>query len=131
MVAPKMYDPPRWQTDEWLQLSCRNIHMWGLSGQVIHVKIEKDAEIDRTQPKRLMARTWGYSYQANLSDGTQLIRYDSPDLNYVGIGFHQGFAHHAYHHLHDFTNGKEVVQKVTDGEWPHVGEFLTEVRQRF
>ncbi len=131
MITPCTYGPPTQVTSEWLRLACRNIQLRTLSGAIAHVKIEKDIEIDSSHPRRPQARTWGYSYQAYRPDGSQLIRYCSPDVDASMIGAYRGTAHHGYHHIHDFTSGSEVVQQVQNDEWPHVGEFLTEIRQRF
>jgi hypothetical protein len=40
-------------------------------------------------------------------------------------------GHHAHHHRHDFTTGKEKITLLTAESRPYVGEFLDEVMNNF
>ena len=94
-------------------------------GTVVRIDIRKSALIDPDIKTRLRARTYEYSYSANLPKIGELIRYCGPhDIDTKSPD------HHKFHHKHDFTSGEEVITKIDDDEWPHVDEFLREVLEK-
>jgi hypothetical protein len=123
-------ETPRFYTHEILNeyfhaLNCIKIFVHTYKGTRVRVDIKKDVEIDPSTPKRLRARTFKYSYSANIPGGLPLIRYCSPHDDFEEEG---SAPHHAYHHRHDFTkNPKGEVIVLGNDEWPHVGEFFEEV----
>lgn len=95
----------------------------------VRAEIEKYVEIDPSNPFRSRARTYAYTYNANIVGGEKLIRYCSPHQDWEKEG---SAPHHRHHHKHDFTkNSKGDVQILGDDNWPHVGEFFEEVLGRF
>lgn len=98
-------------------------------GSRVRVDIKKTLEINLSNPKRPRARTFEYRYAASRPNQSPLIRYCSPHGNWEEEGT---APHHRYHHKHDYTkNPKGDVTILGDDDWPHVGEFLEEVLQRF
>jgi hypothetical protein len=120
MASLKLYTVSR-LTDRFYQLQCENILMTTYQGTQVRIDIRKDVLID-DQHGRLRAKTFAYSYNANLPnpDGRNLIRYDSPHDD-----------HSQFHHKHEFTNSPPQVIRIGDDEYPHVGEFIKEVLERF
>jgi hypothetical protein len=132
----KWMDPPRTYRVEKLTqegsdliLSCHSAFLTTEKGTRIRVDIEKIVEVDDTLPNRKKARTYSYSYSANIPGGDKLIRYCSPHED----GEEEGSApHHKHHHKHDFTKKPEIKIIVLEADsWPHVGDFLKEVRETF
>lgn len=120
MVVPQVYSVLR-PTDRFYQLICENILVTTYKGTRVRIDLSKDVLIE-DQHGRLRARTYGYSYNANLPnpDGRNLIRYDSPHDD-----------HNRFHHKHEFTTHPPQVIRIGDDDYPHVGEFFNEVLERF
>jgi hypothetical protein len=128
METPRLYayneDTPYHHT-----LICTHIFLQTYKGTRIRVDIEKDIEVDRSNPKRTRARTFGYTYSANLPGKGELIRYCGPHGDWEEEG---SAPHHKRHHKHDFRkNPKGEVSLLGEDDWPHVGEFLEEVLSSF
>ena len=128
MDQPKQYRY-EWANSNYLVLKCHGIDFTTYSGNKVRVDLYKDVDIDDSNPKRLRARTSGYSYNANRPGVGNLIRYDSPDLA-VTVAQSTPF-HHQFHHKHDWTSGVEQIIRISDDNWPHVHEFLNEVLSTF
>ena len=97
-------------------------------GTQIRFDIRKDVEVDTKHTSgKPWARTYGYSYNANIPGGKNLIRYDSPhdDADSTPID------HHKFHHKHDYTKDPPEIVRIPEDQWPHVNEFLLEVLSRF
>lgn len=120
MATPKMYTVTK-VTDRFYTLSCEDIQFTTYNSTRLRVDLRKDVLIEERHG-RLMAKTFGYSYNANRPnpDGRNVIRYDSPHSD-----------HNQYHHRHDYTVDPPVITKIGDDEYPHVGEFLNEVLVTF
>ncbi len=120
MTAVKTYSIQR-RTESYFELKCEQIPMRTYRGASIRVDISKDVLVEEYRG-RLRARTFAYSYNANLPnpDGRNLIRYCSPHDD-----------HNQFHHKHDFTVDPETITKVDEDDYPHVGEFLNEVLEFF
>lgn len=114
-------------TAEYLLLQCHGIIFTSYQGNKVRVDITKDVEIDTSNPKRLLARTFGYSYNAVEQRTGNRIRYDSPDSVFTPATPY----HHRFHHKHVEQNGKETITRVPNDEWPHVDEFFREVLSAF
>lgn len=113
----------------WHSLECSQIIFQTYQGTRVRVDIHKDIEVDPSNPRRTQARTFKYSYNANLPGGNEVIRYCSPHDDYEEEG---SAPHHARHHRHDFTkNPKGEVTLLGKDDWPHVGEFFEEVLKSF
>lgn len=116
-------------TDNYEVLSAKIIFTTS-KGTTLHVHIKKDITI-REYHGRAQAKTYSYRYHANLPDGRAVLRYCSPDNPNTVV---DPKNHHTYHHRHVFNHlGDEVqVQNVTGtNDWPHVGEFLSELLNSF
>lgn len=98
---------------------------------LVHVKIRKEVLIRRVPGTRPEAKTFSYRYHANLPDGRALLRYCSPDE----LANPDPKNHHTFHHKHIFDQlGNEirvVNSQTAEGDWPQVGDFLTELLQNF
>lgn len=112
MDSPKQYKL-KWVTPNYLSMECLEIQFTTYKGNTVRVDITKDVEIDDTNPKWKLARTFSYSYNANRPGVGNLIRYDSPD---IVIGANTPH-HHLYHHRHDWTSGSEKITKVDENAW--------------
>ncbi len=116
-------------TPSWHVLSCPMIIFHTYKGTRVRADIHKDIEVDLSNPKRLRARTFRYSYNANIPGKAVLIRYCSPHDDWEEEG---SASHHAHHHRHDFaTNPKGEVKILGPDNWPHVGEFFEEILNTF
>jgi len=95
---------------------------------LVRIDIRKFIEVspDHTSGQP-WARTFSYSFNANIPRIGNLIRYDSPhdDTDSTPID------HHRFHHKHDFTKTPPEVIRIPDDKWPHVGEFFHEVLSSF
>ncbi len=110
-------------------LSCHKIFIHTYKNTRLRVDITKDIEIDPSNPKRPRARTFKYSYNANIPGGGELIRYCSPHEDWEEEG---SAPHHRRHHKHDFRkNPKGEITLIGDNDWPHVGEFIEEILLMF
>lgn len=120
METPKTYVIET-VTDQFYILRCENIVFITYSGTKIRVDIRKRVLIAERHG-RSMARTFGYSYNANRPnpDGRTLIRYDSPHED-----------HNQFHHKHDFTLNPPRIIELGDDNYPHVGDFLKEALESF
>ena len=128
METPRVYSY-QINTEFDHELTCTGIIFHTYSGTRVRVDIEKGLEIDPSNPRRLRARTFDYTYSANIPNGPRLIRYCSPHQDWEEEGT---ASHHAHHHKHDFTkNPKGDVTLLRQDEWPHVGEFFEEILGRF
>ena len=110
-------------------LSCLRIFLHTHKGTRVRIDISKDIEVDPSIPSRPRARTFAYSYNVNIPNGRELMRYCSPHDD----AHEEGSApHHSYHHRHDFSkNPRGEITLLGKDEWPHVGEFFEEVLSRF
>lgn len=120
MTTVKTYSILR-HTERYYELRCEQIPMKTYKGTNIRVDLRKDILIEE-QRGRLRAKTFGYSFNANLPnpDGRNLIRYCSPHDE-----------HNQFHHKHNFTIDPPTITKIGDDEFPHVGDFLAEVLETF
>jgi hypothetical protein len=113
---PKIYKERR-LTENYLSLDVFGVRITTKKGNIIKVKIEKDAEVNTTTGKRPTAKTTDYSYHAYYSDGRNIIRYCSPHP-----------YHNQFHHKHDYINGKvNPPIKIAPDDVPHVSEFFDEL----
>ncbi len=126
MNPSKVYDL-KWETSQWLRLSCFPIFITTYQNTLIRVDIRINAEVDDSTA-RPRARTFDYTFSANPPGKGALIRYCSPHFE---PGTLVAPGHHAHHHLHDFTTGKEIITLLTEDARPYVGEFLSEIMGRF
>ena len=106
-------------TEQYYQLTLTMLELRTAKGTSVCINIEKDIEV-RPGGTKKVARTEGYSYQAWIKSGNNLIRYDSP---------HE--AHNKFHHKHDYVNSRTDIIPIKNDEWPHVSEFLDEVINNF
>ncbi len=106
-------------TEYYYQLTLKNLELKTRKGTVVCINIEKDVEV-RPGGTKQVARTEGYSYQAWLKGGRNLVRYDSPHVN-----------HNKFHHKHDYLYLPKDVLPVKNDEWPHVSEFFDEIINNF
>lgn len=106
-------------TDQYYQLKLDKLELKTLKGTVITINIEKDVEVQPGGTK-IVARTVGYTYQAWIKGGNNLIRYCSP---------HE--THNKYHHKHEYLKDPINPVPVGDDEWPHVNEFFDELIDNF
>ena len=128
MEIPKVYIHKN-ITDYEYQLDCIGIFLYTYRGTRLRVDIRKVIEVDPSNPRRPKARTFKYTYSANIAGGQRLFRYCSPHRDDEEEG---KAPHHSYHHKHDYTkNPKGEVILIGSDEWPHVGEFFEEVLSRF
>lgn len=127
MEIPRVYSFQSFNEFE-KTLSCFGIFVQTYRGTRVRIDLEKIIEIDPSNPRRLRARTHTYKYSANIPNGRKLIRYCSPHQDWEEEG---AAPHHADHHRHDFTKGKEEITILGKDDWPHVGEFFEEVLGRF
>lgn len=112
---PKIYNERR-LTDSYLSLDVFDVRITSKKGNVIKVKIEKDAEVNTTG-KRPTVKTTDYSYHAYYHDGRNIIRYCSPHPD-----------HNKFHHKHDYINGKvNPPVRIAAENVPHVSEFFDEL----
>ena len=130
MVAPRGYTKTRY-TPIYMELECVGalFRTWN-KGTEIRVDIRKQVEIRQLPSGREEARTYAYSYNANLPRGTNVLRYCSPhDADVFDASVPN---HHKYHHRHDWSSGSLQIDLIQDlDQIPHVGEFLNEVLQSF
>jgi hypothetical protein len=126
MNPPKVYEH-RWFTPQWLQLTCLPIFLTTYKTTLVRVDIRIDVEVDDSVA-RPQARTFDYTFSANLPGKSTLIRYCSPHPDPETL---TAPGHHAHHHRHDFTSGKEVIKLLDAESRPYVGEFLDEVLAHF
>lgn len=126
MNPPKVYDH-KWYTSQWLQITCLPVFMTTYRGTLVRVDIRIDVEVDDSV-SRPQARTFDYTFSANLPGKRTLLRYCSP---HPEPGTSVAPGHHAHHHRHDFTTGKEVIMLLDAETRPFVGEFLDEVLKGF
>ncbi len=123
MENPRVYTIST-PTPQYLRLECARIMLTTFSGNRVRVDLLIDAEIDDTVRNRPRARTFEYTFSANVPGGKPLIRYCSPH-------FHdhpeRGAPHHKRHHKHDFRSGEDDITLLDAEERPFVGEFLNEV----
>ena len=106
-------------TDQYYQLKIDKLELITSKGTVILVNIEKDVEVQPGAKKKI-ARTVGYSYQAWIKGGNNLIRYCSP---------HE--THNKFHHKHDYVNQPNKLIPIAHDQWPHVNEFFDELIHNF
>ena len=124
MDAPRTYTQTR-VTTNYLLLECMNIQFTIYNGTKVRADITKDVEIDESNPKRLLALTVGYSFNANAPRKGNLVRYDSPDpRGQLGPG---SPPHHYHHHKHLWVSGQEQILRIGDDDWPHVDQFFHEI----
>lgn len=126
MSPPKVYEQ-KWFTPQWLHLSCFPIFLTTYRGSQVRIDIRIDVEVDDNFA-RPQARTFDYTFSANLPGKTTLIRYCSPHPD-PETGAAPG--HHNHHHRHDFTSGKEIITLLDEEARPFVGEFFEEVMNNF
>jgi hypothetical protein len=126
MSPPKVYESKMY-TPQWLVLTCFPVFLTTHQNTLVRVDIRIDVEVDESTA-RPQARTFDYTFSANLPGKGTLIRYCSP---HPEAGTSAAPGHHAHHHRHDFTNDKEVITLLTEETRPFVGEFLTEVMGSF
>lgn len=128
METPRVYSY-RINTEFDHELTGLGIIFHTYHGTRIRVDISKGIEVDPSNIRRPRARTFDYTYSANIAGGQRLFRYCSPHGDHEEEG---SAPHHAFHHKHDFTKGpKGDVILIGDDEWPHVGEFFDEVLSRY
>ena len=128
METPRVYKYEK-LNEYFHTLTCLKIFVHTYKGTRVRIDIKKDMTVDPSNPKRPRARTFRYSYNANIPGGSDLIRYCSPHEDWEQEG---SAPHHKHHHKHDFTKGpKEKITLLGDDEWPHVGEFFEEVLNSF
>ncbi len=116
-------------TDQYWELKAEGFSLTTNSGTLLKVDIRKEIEVDDSQGRKKVARTYGYTYSCNLPSrgplnrGRNLIRYCSPhDPRPDEPG------HHPYHHRHDFTGIYPTIKLIKNmDEVPHVSEFLDEI----
>jgi hypothetical protein len=126
-MNPPMVYSLKWLTPQWLHLSSFPIFMTTYRSTVVRVDLRIDAEVDDTTA-RLQTRTFDYTFSVSLPGKGPLIRYCSPHPDPETIA---APGHHAHHHRHDFTSGKEKITLLTAESRPYVGEFLDEVMNTF
>ena len=127
METPKLYSH-RISTEFEQSLDCIGIIFHSYRDTRVRVDVRKVIEVDASNSRRPRARTFDYTYSANIAGGPKLFRYCSPHDDYEGEG---AAPHHSQHHKHDFTKGSEEILLLGDDEWPHVGEFFEEVLSRY
>lgn len=106
-------------TDQYYQLRIDKLELVTTKGTSIYINIEKDVEVQAGGSKDV-ARTVGYSYQAWIKGGKNLIRYCSP---------HE--SHNKFHHKHDYQKDPINPIPINSDNWPHVNEFLDELIDNF
>ena len=106
-------------TDQYYQLRIDKLELMTSKGTSVYINIEKDVEVQEGGSKDV-ARTVGYTYQAWIKGGNNIIRYCSP---------HE--THNKFHHKHDFINQPNTVIQIGIDNWPHVNEFLDEIIYNF
>ena len=94
-------------------LNCSGILIRTYRGNRIRMDIRKVIEIDLSHPHRPRARTFDYTYSANIASGPKLFRYCSPHDSFENEG---SAPHHSHHHKHDFTKGKEEITLIGDDD---------------
>jgi hypothetical protein len=106
-------------TDQYYQLRIDKLELVTAKGTPIYINIEKDVEVQAGGSKDV-ARTVGYSYQAWIKGGKNLIRYCSP---------HE--SHNKFHHKHDYQKDPNNPIPINGDSWPHINEFLDELIDNF
>jgi hypothetical protein len=80
MVEPKVYQTDE-NTSQWVTITCEKILLRTKKGNIIRADITKDVEIDDSVPNRRKARTFTYTYSANIPGGEKLFRYCGPHVD--------------------------------------------------
>lgn len=106
-------------TEHYYVMRIEKLELITTKGTSIQINIEKEVEV---QPggRKPVARTEGYSYQAWIKGGNNLVRYCSPHKN-----------HNQFHHKHDFTKNPAAIIQMEIDTWPHVSEFFDELINNF